>query len=155
MIVDKKEKNSFFGAKEFEERVIQIKRVSKKTRGGNKIGFSALVVVGNKQGKVGCGLGKAPDVPSAVQKALYKAKRNIVPIKIKNNTIAHTVSSKYASSEVLLKPAPEGSGIIAGGTVRNVVELAGIKDISAKMFGSNNKTSNTRCTIKALLKLKG
>jgi small subunit ribosomal protein S5 len=140
--------------KEFDEKVIQIKRVSKKTRGGNKIGFTALLVVGNKKGKVGVGLGKATDVSSAVQKAVQVARRNLVDIKIKGNTIAHEVSCKSGSAEVLLKPAPKGSGIIAGGSVRTVAELAGIKDISGKMLGSNNKIENVRCAIKALGKLK-
>lgn len=140
--------------KEFDEKVIQIKRVSKKTRGGNKIGFTALLVVGNKKGKVGVGLGKATDVSSAVQKAVAVAKRNLVEIKIKDNTIAHEVWCKSGSAEVLLKPAPKGSGIIAGGSVRTVAELAGIKDISGKMLGSNNKIENVRCAIKALQKLK-
>ena len=141
-------------AKEFDEKVIQIKRVSKKTRGGNKIGFTALVVIGNKKGKVGVGLGKANDVSSAVQKAVSNAKKDLKEIKIKEGTIAHEVSSKSGSAVVLLKPAPVGSGIIAGGAVRNVVELAGIKDISGKMLGSNNEIENVRCTISALAKLR-
>ena len=141
--------------KEYEEKVIQIKRVSKKTRGGNKIGFTALVVLGNKNGKVGTGLGKARDVSSAVQKAVQNAKKNMIDIKLKGSTIAHEVEDKFGSSIVFLKPAPEGSGIIAGGSVTNVVELAGIKDISAKILGSNNKLGNVKCTIKALSKLKG
>jgi small subunit ribosomal protein S5 len=146
---------SNFQQKEYDEKVIQIKRVSKKTKGGNKIGFSALVVIGNKQGKVGTGLGKAGDVSSAVQKAVQAAKRSLVEIKVKGDTIAHEVEDKYDSARVFLKPAPKGSGIIAGGSVRSVVELAGIKDISAKVLGSNNKVANIRCTIQALKKLKG
>ncbi len=148
-------RTNFSAPKEFEEKVIQIKRVSKKTRGGNKIGFTALVVIGDKKGKVGTAIGKASDVSSAVQKAVTAAKRDMVTIKIKENTIAHEVSCKYDSAEVLLKPAPKGSGVIAGGSVRSVVELAGIQDISGKMLGSNNKVTNVRCTINALLKLKG
>ncbi|HLC93757.1 MAG TPA: 30S ribosomal protein S5 [Patescibacteria group bacterium] len=145
----------FAGPKEYEEKVIQIKRVSKKTRGGNKIGFTALVVIGNKGGKVGTGLGKATDVTSAVQKAVQTAKNNMVTVKLKGSTIAHEVEDKYGASRIILKPAPEGSGIIAGGSVRSVVELAGIKDISAKILGSNNKVGNVRCTLSALGKLKG
>jgi small subunit ribosomal protein S5 len=140
--------------KEFEEKVIEIKRVSKKTRGGNKIGFTALVVIGDKKGRVGSGLGKAPDVSSAVQKGVQIAKRNLVNVKTKGNTIAHEVSAKYGAAEVLLKPAPEGSGIIAGGSVRNVVMLAGIKDVSAKILGSKSKLGNVRGTILALSSLK-
>lgn len=140
--------------KEFEEKVIQIKRVSKKTRGGNSISFTALVVVGNKQGKIGMGLGKAMDVAEAVRKAIERAKSDLVTINIKGNTISHEVSAKYKAAEILMKPAPEGSGIIAGGAVRSVVELAGIKDISSKMLGSSNKQCNLVCTMEALKKLK-
>ena len=144
----------YVATKEFEEKVIEINRVSKKTKGGNSVGFTALVVVGNKQGKIGLGLGKAMDVAEAVRKAIEKAKENLVTIKLAENTIAHEVYAKHKAARVLLKPAPEGSGIIAGGAVRNVVELAGIKDISSKMLGSNNKQCNALCTINALKKLK-
>lgn len=140
--------------KEFEERVIQIKRVSKKTRGGNKIGFTALVVIGDRKGRVGSGLGKAPDVTSAIHKAIAMAKKEVATVNLKQNTIPHEIEDKYKSAKVLLKPAPEGSGIIAGGAVRDVVDLVGIKDISAKMIGSSNKVCNVRCTISALRKLK-
>lgn len=140
--------------KEFEERVIQIKRVSKKTKGGNKIGFTALVVIGDRKGRVGSGLGKAPDVSSAIQKAIAQAKKNVVTVNLRDNTITHEVEDKYKSAVVFMKPAPEGSGIIAGGAVRDVVELAGVKDVSAKMIGSSNKVCNVRCTISALGKLR-
>ena len=135
--------------------VIELKRVSKKTTGGSKMSFTALVVVGNKKGRVGSGVGKATDVPSAIQKALTKARRSMVDVKLKDTTIAHQVSFKYGAAEVFLKPAPKGSGIIAGGSVRKVLGAVGVRDISAKMLGSNNKTSNVRCTIGALIKLKG
>ena len=138
-----------------DEKVIQIKRVSKKTKGGNVIGFSALVVVGDKAGKVGYGLGKARDVSTAVQKGVAQARREMVQIKIKENTIAHQVEAKYGPARVLLMPAPKGSGIIAGGSVRTVAEMAGIKDISGKILGSNNKACTIKCTIKALGMLKG
>lgn len=140
--------------KEYQEKIIEVKRVSKKVSGGSSFGFTALAVIGNKKGLVGTGLGKAKDYASAVQKALSRARKNLVKIKIKDTTIAHEVVAKYGATEVYLKPAPKGSGIIAGGTVRSVVELAGIKDISGKILGSSNKTSNVQCTIKALLKLK-
>lgn len=140
--------------RDFEEVVVETKRVSKKTTGGSKSSFAALVVVGNKKGKVGTGLGKAMDVSTAIQKGIEQAKRNLVDINIKGNTISHEVVAKYKSSQVFLKPAPEGSGIIAGGSVRTVVELVGINDISGKMLGSNNKTCNVRCAIEALQKLK-
>jgi len=140
--------------KEMQEKVLDIRRVSKKTTGGSSIGFTALVVVGDKSGKIGSGYGKARDVSTAIQKAVTKAKRNTVKINTKNNTITHPVSAKLGAAKVLLKPAPEGTGIIAGGPIRVVVDLAGIKNISAKMLGSNNKILNVRCTIKALKKLK-
>lgn len=142
------------GVREYEEKVIEIKRVSKKNSGGSQLSFTAVVVVGNKAGKVGEGTGKAKDVPSAIAKAITNAKKNVVTIEIKDGTIAHTVEHKYASAKVVMMPAPKGSGIIAGGTVRSVVELAGIKNISAKMFGSNNKLANIRCAMQALQKIK-
>ncbi len=145
---------AYVRAKEFEERVYHIKRVSKKTTGGNAIGFTALAVVGDHNGRVGAGLGKSKDISKAIQKAINKAKDHVVDINMRNTTIPHEVSYKYAAAEVLLKPAPEGSGIIAGGPVRVVLELAGIKDISAKMLGSSNKLANVRGTIEALKKLK-
>lgn len=140
---------------EYEEKVLQIKRVSKKTRGGNNIGFTALVVIGNKNGKVGSGYGKAKDVSTAVTKGVAQAKKDLMTINLVGTTIAHEVKSKYGSATVLLKPAPKGAGIIAGGPIRVVVELAGIKDVSAKMIGANNKICNVRCTLDALRKLKG
>ncbi len=142
------------GQKEYEEKVIQVKRVSKKTKGGNVSSFSALVVIGDKKGKVGSGIGKAKDVASAVQRAVSQAKREMIVIKMKESTISHEVRAKRGSAMVFLKPAPKGSGIIAGGSVRSVVELAGIRDISGKMLGSNNKANNVRCTLDALQKLK-
>ncbi len=140
--------------KEFEEHVIQIKRVSKKSKGGSSISFTALVVIGDKKGRVGAGYGKALDVATAVQKAVLKAKKEMIRVNLKESTISHEVSASYGSATVFLKPAPKGSGIIAGGSVRTVVGMAGIKDISSKMLGSNNKISNVRCTIKALSKVR-
>lgn len=140
--------------KEYEEKVLQIKRVSKKTKGGDQMGFTALVVVGNKAGKVGLGLAKAKDVQSALKKSISSANRNTVDIVMQGETLPHEVSAKYGASEVLIKPAPAGSGLIAGGTVRVVLELAGVRNASAKMLGSNNKTLNARCAIKALQKLR-
>ena len=147
--------DGFVNQKELQEEVIELKRVSKKTSGGSKMGFTALVVVGNKKGRVGSGVGKATDVPSAIQKALTKARRSMVDVKLKGTTIAHQISFKYGEAEVFLKPAPKGSGIIAGGSVRKVLGAVGIRDVSAKMLGSNNKISNVKCTIGALKKLKG
>jgi len=146
--------NGFRQPKEFEERVYQIKRVSKKTAGGNAIGFTSLIIMGNKNGKIGAALGKSKDVARAIQKGIVKAKAEIVEVNLNGSTIPHSISNKYSAAKVLLKPAPEGSGIIAGGAIRVVLELAGVKDVSAKMLGSNNKLANVRCTIGALKKLK-
>lgn len=140
---------------EMEEKVIEIRRVSKKTKGGNTIAFAVLVVVGNKNGRVGIGYGKAPDVATSINKAVGKAKKSMVNVKLNGPTISHEVLAKYGSAKVLLKPAPKGTGIIAGGAVRAVLDLAGVKDISAKMIGANNKISNVRCALIALKKLKG
>jgi small subunit ribosomal protein S5 len=140
--------------KEFEEKVIQINRISKKTRGGNKIGFSALVVVGDKKAKVGVGLGKANDVLSAIQKGIRLAKRKMIKVPVKGTTIPHRIESKWGAAKILLKPAPTGTGVIAGGAVRAVVEAAGIQNIVSKILGSNNKINNVYATFQALQKLK-
>lgn len=140
---------------EIEEKVIQIRRVSKKTKGGNTICFAVLAVAGNRNGRVGVGYAKAADVPSSIAKAISQAKKTMVEIKLNGTTIAHEVTAKLDSSKVFLKPAPKGTGVIAGGAIRPVLELTGIKDISSKMIGANNKISNVRCTLEALKKLKG
>ena len=138
---------------EFSEEVVQINRVSKKTQGGNKIGFSAIVVVGNKKGKVGLGLGKAADVVSSIRKASAYAKRHLVDVPLKNGTIPFEIKIKKGAAQILLRPAPRGSGIIAGGAVRSVVSAAGIENISSKILGSGNKASNVYATIFALQKI--
>jgi len=140
--------------KEFEEKVIQVNRVSKKTKGGNQIGFSVLMVVGDRKGKVGVGLGKAPDVLSGIKKGIRRAKKNFINVPMKGTTIPHDILIKKGAAKILLKPAPPGSGIIAGGPVRAVMETAGIKDVSSKILGTNNKASNVYATIEALKKLK-
>lgn len=140
--------------KEFEEKVVQINRVSKKTKGGNQSGFSALVVVGNKKGKVGVGLGKAKDVASAVQKGVKKAKRKMLDIPMDGTTIPFAINMKLGAAHILLKPAPPGSGIIAGGAVRAVVDAAGIRDISSKIKGTSNQASNVYATLEALRQIR-
>ncbi len=140
--------------KEFEEKVVQLNRVSKKTAGGNKVGFSALVVIGDKKGRVGAGLGQATEVQGAIRKAVSHARSNLVMVTSKGTTIPYEVLAKYGAARVLLRPAPAGSGVIAGGSVRAVVEAAGIRDISAKILGTNNKANNVYATIEALKKLK-
>lgn len=136
--------------KEFEETVVQINRISKKTKGGNQIRFSALVVVGDKKGKVGIGLAKATDVRNAIRKAIEKAKRKIVTITIAGSTVPYSVREKFSAAEVLVKPAPRGSGIIAGGAMRVVMEAAGIRDVVGKILGTKNKISNVYATMEAL-----
>ena len=137
-------------AREFEEKVIQVNRVSKKTKGGNKIGFSVLIVVGDKKGRVGVDLGKARDVASAIRKGANYAKKHLINVPIVKGTIPHDVYLKRGAAKILLKPAPEGSGIIAGGAVRAVVEAAGIRNISSKVLGTKNKASNVYATLEAL-----
>lgn len=139
---------------DFTEKVIQIKRVSKKTKGGNRIAFSALVVVGDKRGRVGVGLAKALEVPAAIAKSMSLARKNLINVALFRNSIPHSVTVKEGAAKVMLKPAPPGAGIIAGGPVRAVVELAGIKDISSKILGSRNKTGNVYATLKALQSLR-
>lgn len=139
---------------EFNEKVVQVNRVSKKTKGGNKIGFSVLVVIGDKKGKVGVGLGGAPDVSSAVKKAVIYARKHMITVALQKTTIPHMVFVKLGAAKVMLKPAPPGTGVIAGGPVRAVVEAAGIRDIVSKILGTSNKASNVYATIEALSKLK-
>lgn len=140
--------------KEFEEKVIQVNRVSKKTKGGNRIAFSVLTVVGNGKGRVGVGLGKAPDVTSAIRKGIARAKKNLIEVPMKGTTITHDIRIKQGAAKILLKPAPPGTGVIAGGPVRVVVEAAGIQDIVSKILGTTNKASNVYATIEALKRLK-
>lgn len=135
---------------EFEEKIVQVSRVSKKTKGGNKIGFSALAVVGDGKGKVGVGLGKAPDVSSAIRKGVSTAKKNMITVPIVKGTIPFQYYIKLGAAKVLVKPAPPGSGVIAGGAVRSVVTAAGINNISSKVLGTKNKASNVYATIEAL-----
>jgi small subunit ribosomal protein S5 len=137
----------------FEEQIVQVSRVSKKTKGGNKIGFSVLMVVGDKKGKVGVGLGKAVDVSSSIRKGVTLAKKHVINVPIVNATIPFEFYIKLGAAKVLLKPAPKGSGVIAGGAVRSVVSLAGIQNISSKVLGTNNKASNVYATMEALKRL--
>ncbi len=137
----------------FEEKIVQVNRVSKKTKGGNTIGFSVLTVVGDKRGKVGVGLGKAPDVSAAIKKGVAIAKKHAISVPIVNGTIPFQFRIKLGAAEILLKPAPKGSGVIAGGAVRSVVTLAGIENISSKVLGTENQASNVYATIEALKKL--
>lgn len=139
---------------EFEEVVVNIGRVTKVVKGGRRFRFNALVVVGNKQGTVGFGLGKAKEVPDAIKKAIDDAFKNLVTVNVKGTTIAHDITDKYNASKILLRPASEGTGVIAGGATRPVIELAGIKDILTKSLGSNNPYNVVRATVQALTRLK-
>ena len=143
------------GQLELNDKVVAIKRVSKTVKGGRTMRFTALVVVGDGNGHVGAGLGKAGEVPEAIRKGKEAAIKNMVEIPMdENNSIPHDFLGKFGSASVLLKRAPEGTGIIAGGPVRSVVELAGIKNIRTKSLGSNNKTNVVLATIEGLLSLK-
>jgi small subunit ribosomal protein S5 len=140
---------------EFEEKVIDIARVTTVVKGGRRFSFSAIVIIGNKKGKVGIGHGKAKEVPDSIKKAIKNAQTNMINVPIINkSTIPHEIQTKYLSSNVLLKPAPKGKGIIASGTVRSVVELAGITDIYTKSYGSRTKANTAKATLKALSKLR-
>lgn len=138
----------------YDEKVVQVNRVSKKTKGGNSIGFSVLMVVGDKKGRVGVGLGKAPTVIAAIKKGSKKAKKRLIKIPMSGTTIPYEVLVKRGAAKVLLKPAPQGSGVIAGGAVRAVVEAAGIKDIVSKILGTKNQASNVYATFAALQQMK-
>ena len=144
-----------YNREEFEEVMVDIGRVTKVVKGGRRFRFTALVVVGNRNGLVGFGFGKAIEVPDAMRKAVDDAFKNIIEVKRKGSTIPHDVEVKFNASRVLLRPASEGTGVIAGGSARPILELAGIKDILTKSLGSNNSANVVRATLKALSMLKG
>ncbi|MGP8049238.1 MAG: 30S ribosomal protein S5 [Desulfobaccales bacterium] len=135
------------------DKVVNIARVAKVVKGGRRFRFSAIVVVGDGQGKVGAGLGKAHEVPEAIRKAVEQAKKSMIQIPIQNSTIPYAVLGKYGAGQVLLKPASEGTGVIAGGPVRAVVEVAGIKNVLTKCLGSNNPHNAVKATMIALKQL--
>ena len=139
---------------DFEEVIVNIGRVTKVVKGGRRFRFTALVVIGNKDGIIGYGTGKAKEVPDAIKKGVEDAFKNLVKVNVKNATIAHDIEIKCGASRVLLKPASEGTGVIAGGAMRPVLELAGIQDILTKSLGSNNPNNLVRATVDALTRIK-
>ncbi len=138
----------------FEEKIVQVSRVSKKTKGGNRIGFSVVAVVGDKKGRVAVGLGKAPEVQDAIRKATNYAKKRFITVPLKGTTIPHAITVKLGAAIVMLKPAPVGTGVIAGGAVRSVLEAAGVRDVVSKALGTSNKASNVYATLYALEKIR-
>ncbi len=139
---------------DFTERVISVRRVAKVVAGGKRFSFSALVAVGDMQGHVGIAIGKAPEAPDAIRKAITKAKKNIITVPMRGTTIPHEIVADFGASRLILRPASEGTGVIAGGTVRAILELAGIKNILTKALGSTNPINLARVTMKALSMLK-
>ncbi|MDP3297796.1 MAG: 30S ribosomal protein S5 [Thermodesulfovibrionia bacterium] len=136
------------------DKVVNINRVAKVVKGGRRFSFSALVVVGNGNGYVGVGKGKASEVPEAIRKAVEQAKRNLIKIHIKEGTIPHPITGIYGAGKVIMKPAKEGAGLIAGGAVRALMEVAGIHNIAAKTLGNHNPYNTIRATLDGLTKLK-
>lgn len=135
---------------EFEQKVVDIARVARVVKGGKRFSFRTVIVIGDRKGKVGIGIAKGPDMKISTEKAFVRAKKNIVKVNIKGNTIPYQVYKKLGSAKILLKPAVKGKGVVAGGAVRAVISLAGISDISAKMLGSSNRLNNARATVEAL-----
>jgi small subunit ribosomal protein S5 len=140
--------------KKLEERVLLIRRVSKKTTGGNYVTFSALVAVGDGKGKVGIGVGRGLEVPPAIQKAMTKARKHMIEVPIYKTTLPHHIELKYKSARLLLKPAPEGTGLKVGSVVRTILDLAGIYNASGKIIGTRNQIVNTYAVMEALKRLK-
>lgn len=139
---------------EFEQRILEVARVTRVMAGGKRMNFRACVAIGDRKGNVGVGLGKGADVTMAVNKAVNKAKKTMVNVPMINETIPHEVSHKKGAAKIMLKPAKQGRGVISGGVTRVIMELAGVKNVTSKTLGSNNKINNARCTIEAISQLR-
>ena len=139
---------------EFTEKMVSINRVSKTVKGGRNMRFAALVVIGDGKGRVGCGIGKATEIPEAARKAAEDAKKHLVNVSLKGTSIPHEIIGRYGTGEVVMIPAPEGTGVIAGGPARAVLELCGVKDIRTKSYGSNNPINMVKATIQGLASLR-
>ena len=139
---------------EFKDRLVAVNRVSKTVKGGRNMRFSALVVVGDENGRVGCGMGKAAEVPEAIRKATEAAQKHLVNVPLNGTTIPHESTGYFSTAKSVLLPAPEGTGVIAGGAARAVLELAGVKDIRTKSFGTNNPINMVKATLEALKQLR-
>ena len=139
---------------EFQEKMVSINRVSKTVKGGRNMRFAVLMVIGDGKGRVGCGIGKATEIPEAARKATEDAKKHLVHVSMKGTSIPHETVGRFGTGEVLMLPAPEGTGVIAGGPARAVLELCGIKDIRTKSYGSNNPANCVKATIDGLSQLR-
>jgi small subunit ribosomal protein S5 len=139
---------------EFKEKMVSVNRVTKVVKGGRNFRFSALVVVGDEKGRVGCGLGKATEIPEAIRKAVEDAKKKLIRVPLRDSTIPHEAIGYFGTGKVLLLPAPAGTGVIAGGPARAVLELCGVKDIRTKSFGTNNPINMVKATIAGLAQLR-
>lgn len=155
MIIKRKNSKNKEQESNWEERVVQVKRVTKVVKGGKKLSFRAIIIIGNEKGQVGVGIGKATDVIGAVKKGVTDAQKHIISVPLtKTNSIPHKINGIAGAAKIVMRPSAPGSGVIAGGSVRTVLELAGIKNILTKQLGSNNALNNARATIDALNNLR-
>lgn len=152
--LDKKLKDAPEKKDDFEKITVDIRRVTKTVKGGRNMRFSALVVTGDKKGKIGVGMGKGAEVSNAIEKAGIDAKKHIIEIPLKDTTIPHEVIGRFEKTKVIMMPASKGNGIIAGGSVRSVVELVGVRDITTKLYGSNNPVNCVKATLDGLMQLR-